>query len=40
MGGDWRTNALTQIRWGLWYIGSSYGSPCNALAHSNAYRYY
>lgn len=40
MGSDWRTNPITQIRWGLWYIGATYGSPCNALAHSNAYGYY
>lgn len=30
MGGDWRTNPLTQIKWGLWYINASYGNPCNA----------
>ncbi|WP_323100797.1 lytic transglycosylase domain-containing protein [Intrasporangium sp. YIM S08009] len=30
MGGDWRTNPLTQIKWGLWYIDMSYGNPCNA----------
>ena len=40
MGSDWRTNPITQIRWGLWYIGATYGSPCNALAHSNSYGYY
>jgi hypothetical protein len=40
MGADWRTNPVTQIRWGLWYIGNTYGSPCNALAHSNATGYY
>jgi hypothetical protein len=40
MGSDWRTNALTQIRWGLWYIGKSYGTPCNALAHSNSRGFY
>jgi hypothetical protein len=40
MGSDWRTNPLTQIRWGLWYIGASYGTPCQALAHSNRYGYY
>ncbi len=28
---DWRTNPVTQIRWGLQYIKSSYGSPCGAL---------
>jgi hypothetical protein len=30
MGGDYRTNPLTQIKWGLWYIEMSYGNPCNA----------
>lgn len=39
-GGDWRTNPVTQIRWGLSYISQDYGSPCSALAHSNAYGYY
>jgi hypothetical protein len=29
-GADWRTNPATQIEWGLTYIESSYGSPCNA----------
>ncbi|MEO7753751.1 MAG: lytic transglycosylase domain-containing protein [Terracoccus sp.] len=29
-GADYRTNPLTQIKWGLWYIKMSYGSPCNA----------
>jgi hypothetical protein len=29
-GSDWRTNPATQIEWGLTYIQSSYGSPCNA----------
>jgi hypothetical protein len=29
---DWRTNPATQIKWGLKYIQSSYGSPCNAWA--------
>ena len=28
---DWRTNPVTQIRWGLRYINSRYGSPCAAL---------
>jgi hypothetical protein len=27
---DWRTNPVTQIKWGLQYIRSSYGTPCNA----------
>lgn len=29
-GTDWRTNPVTQIRWGLEYIESTYGSPCAA----------
>ena len=29
-GPDWRTNAATQINWGLAYIDAAYGSPCNA----------
>ena len=29
-GADYRTNPITQIRWGLWYIEMSYGNPCNA----------
>lgn len=40
MGSDWRTNPITQIRWGLWYIATSYGSPCAALDHSYRYNYY
>ena len=31
MGSDYRTNPVTQIKWGLNYIKQSYGSPCNAL---------
>jgi hypothetical protein len=40
MGSDWRTNPITQIRWGLYYIADAYGTPCAALAHSYAYNYY
>lgn len=29
-GSDWKTNPITQIEWGLDYIKSSYGSPCEA----------
>lgn len=39
-GADWRTNAATQIDWGLSYISSRYGSPCEAWAHSEAYNWY
>lgn len=36
MGGDWRSNPVTQIRWGLDYIKKSYGTPCNALNQWNS----
>lgn len=39
-GADWRTNPATQIKWGLGYIKSSYGSPCGAWAHSQATNWY
>jgi Transglycosylase SLT domain len=29
-GSDWRTNPATQIKWGLSYMNSRYGSPCQA----------
>ncbi|WP_436787607.1 lytic transglycosylase domain-containing protein [Yinghuangia sp. YIM S10712] len=31
-GSDWRTNAATQIKWGLNYMNTRYGSPCEAWA--------
>lgn len=39
-GADWRTNPLTQIRWGISYIAAAYGTPCAALSHSTSYGYY
>lgn len=30
VGADYRTNPVTQIKWGLNYIKQSYGSPCGA----------
>jgi hypothetical protein len=39
-GADWRTNPITQIRWGLQYIEASYGSPCAAWGHSQAQGWY
>lgn len=37
---DWRTNARTQILWGLSYIKSSYGTACSALSHARGYGWY
>ncbi|GLI29117.1 hypothetical protein ARHIZOSPH14_33590 [Agromyces rhizosphaerae] len=39
-GSDWQTNATTQIRWGLGYIKSVYGTPCAAWASSEARGWY
>jgi hypothetical protein len=37
---DWRTNAVTQITWGLKYIADRYGTPCGAWSHSVAHNWY
>jgi hypothetical protein len=39
-GPDWQTDAATQIRWGLEYIQSTYGSPCAAWGHEEATGWY
>ncbi|MFJ8153972.1 phage tail tape measure protein [Streptomyces sp. NPDC094468] len=31
-GSDWKTNAATQIKWGLGYIAGRYGTPLNAYS--------
>ena len=40
VGGDWQTNAATQIKWGLTYIQGRYGSPCGAWAHEQSAGWY
>jgi hypothetical protein len=37
---DWRTNPVTQIRWGLRYIDIRYEDPCTAWAKWRSHRYY
>ena len=37
---DWRTNPVTQIRWGLRYIDIRYETPCQAWAKFKRSRYY
>ena len=39
-GADWQTNPATQIKWGLGYIKSVYGTPCNAWAFWQAHGWY
>ena len=33
VGADWRTDPVTQVKWGLSYIAGSYGTPCAAWSH-------
>jgi len=39
-GKDWRTNPITQIRWGLRYIKGRYGTACSAWNHSESDGWY
>jgi hypothetical protein len=39
-GSDWQTNPATQIKWGLGYITSVYGTPCGAWDHEVADNWY
>ncbi|MDQ6526234.1 transglycosylase SLT domain-containing protein [Nocardioides sp. LHD-245] len=40
VGGDWRTNPETQIRWGLAYIAARYGNAQKAWEHSERTGWY
>ncbi|MFD0025832.1 lytic transglycosylase domain-containing protein [Streptomyces sp. NPDC058382] len=39
-GADWQTNPATQIKWGLNYMDSRYGSPCGAWSFWQANSWY
>ena len=39
-GADWQTDPTTQIKWGIGYMKSIYGSPCQAWAFWQAHSYY
>jgi TP901 family phage tail tape measure protein len=39
-GPDWATNPATQIKWGLDYIASVYGSPLAAWGHEKLFNWY
>jgi hypothetical protein len=39
-GADWLTNPATQIRWGLGYIQSIYGTPCGAWGFWQVHGWY
>ncbi|MEV6025505.1 transglycosylase SLT domain-containing protein [Streptomyces sp. NPDC052036] len=40
VGADWQTNPATQIKWGLNYMNSRYGSPCDAWSFWQANSWY
>ncbi|OIJ63757.1 hypothetical protein WN71_032415 [Streptomyces mangrovisoli] len=40
VGSDWQTNPATQIKWGLNYMNSRYGSPCQAWTFWQANSWY
>ena len=40
VGTDWRTNPVTQIRWGLRYIDIRYDTPCSAWSKFKRSRFY
>lgn len=40
VGSDWQTNPATQIKWGLNYMNSRYGSPCDAWSFWQANSWY
>jgi hypothetical protein len=39
-GSDWETDPTTQIKWGLYYIKTTYGTPCAAWQNEVDYGYY
>ena len=39
-GDDWKTNPVTQIKWGANYIQKRYDTPCNAWQHSQDHNWY
>jgi hypothetical protein len=39
-GSDWETDPTTQIEWGLYYIKTTYGTPCAAWQNEVDYGYY
>jgi hypothetical protein len=39
-GADWRTNPVTQVRWGLSYIKTRYGTACTAWTHWKRHGWY
>ena len=39
-GPNWRYSPLIQVKWGIWYVNSRYGSACNAWAFWQVHGWY
>jgi hypothetical protein len=39
-GSNWLTSPITQVKWGIWYVNSRYGSACDAYAFWKANGWY
>jgi hypothetical protein len=39
-GSNWRYSPLVQVKWGIWYVNSRYGSACAANAFLQSYGWY
>jgi hypothetical protein len=39
-GADWRTNPVTQVKWGIKYVRARYGGACRAIEHIHQYGWY
>jgi len=39
-GDDWRTNPITQVKWGIGYVNGRYGSACGAWAFWQEHHWY
>jgi hypothetical protein len=39
-GSNWRNSPLVQVKWGIWYVNSRYGSACAANAFLQSYGWY
>jgi hypothetical protein len=39
-GSNWRYSPLTQVKWGIWYVNSRYGSACQAKAFMASHGWY
>jgi hypothetical protein len=39
-GSNWRYSPLTQVKWGIWYVYSRYGTACNAYSFWRAHGWY